>query len=151
MNVNACLMFTSLGPDTFKELKNAWSTVHSYAHINEFPDMHDVGDCLMAERFLDPVMDMELLSVHYETLPKLIQSLKKQGVKNINQARNKGLTGKESWKRFEQNYASMLTETGRYPLTYEIVYGHAWKGEQRKLEQGTETMIPIAQIKRNIR
>lgn len=148
MKVNGCLMFTTLGPDTFKELKSAWSIANEYAHVNEFPDMHDVGDCLMSEHFLEPVMDMELLAVHYQTLPKLLKSLKAQGVKNINSARNKGLTGKTSWKLFEQKYAEMQTDTGKYPLTYEVVYGHAWKGEQRKTGQGIETMIPISQIAR---
>ncbi|EHL31179.1 malonyl-ACP O-methyltransferase BioC [Legionella drancourtii] len=148
MKANGCLMFTTLGPDTFKELKNAWSTVNAYAHVNEFPDMHDVGDCLMSEHFLEPVVDMELLAVHYETLPKLLKSLKAQGVKNINSARNQGLTGKASWKLFVQNYSEMQTDTRKYPLTYEVVYGHAWKGEQRKTGQGIETMIPISQIAR---
>lgn len=146
MKPNGCLMFTTLGPDTFKELKSAWSEVNDYAHVNEFPDMHDVGDCLMSEHFLEPVMDMELLSLHYETLPKLLKSLKAQGVKNIHTARNQGLTGKKSWERFVQNYECMQTVTGRYPLTYEVVYGHAWKGAQRKVGQRVETMIPVSQI-----
>lgn len=146
MKANGCLMFTTLGPDTFHELKHAWSDANHFAHVNEFPDMHDVGDCLMAEHFLDPVMDMELLSIHYETLPKLVHSLKAQGVKNINSRRNQGLTGRSAWQKFEQNYVKLQTETGRYPLTYEVVYGHAWKGEQRKTEQGIETLIPVTQI-----
>jgi malonyl-CoA O-methyltransferase len=148
MQSNGCLMFTILGPETFKELKTAWSTVNDYAHINEFPDMHDVGDCLMSEYFLDPVMDMELLSVHYESLPKLLRSLKAQGVKNVNRKRNHGLTGKESWKQFERNYSGMQTERGKFPLTYEVIYGHAWKGAQRKTGKGVETMISISQIVR---
>ena len=148
MNAKACLMFTTLGPDTFKELKSAWSEVNQYAHVNEFPDMHDVGDCLMSEHFLEPVMDMELLTIHYETLSKLLKSLKAQGVRNINSARNQGLTGKTSWKKFEQNYRSMQTPAGKYPLTYEVVYGHAWKGEQRKTGQCVETVIPVSQIVR---
>jgi malonyl-CoA O-methyltransferase len=146
MNVNGCLMFTTLGPDTFKELKTAWSGVNQYAHVNEFTDMHDIGDCLMAEHFLEPVMDMELLSVHYETLPKLLRALKSQGVRNINSRRNQGLTGKTSWRQFEKNYASMQTDKGKYPLTYEVVYGHAWKGAQRKTASGMEIMIPASQI-----
>lgn len=146
MKPNACLMFTTLGPDTFKELKDSWASAHQYAHVNEFPDMHDVGDCLMSERFLEPVMDMELLTVHYETLSKLLKSLKAQGVRNVNSARNAGLTGKTAWKVFEQNYSLLQTDTKKYPLTYEVVYGHAWKGEQRKTNDGIETMIPISQI-----
>ncbi|MBN9226098.1 MULTISPECIES: malonyl-ACP O-methyltransferase BioC [Legionella] len=148
MKANGCLMFTTLGPDTFKELKHAWTGVNHYAHVNEFADMHDVGDCLMSEHFLEPVIDMELLAVHYQTLPKLLQALKAQGVKNINPQRNQGLTGKTAWRQFEQNYSTLQTDKGKYPLTYEVVYGHAWKGEQRKTEQGIETMIPISQIVR---
>ncbi|WP_173238542.1 malonyl-ACP O-methyltransferase BioC [Legionella antarctica] len=148
MNVNGCLMFTTLGPDTFKELKSAWTGANQYAHVNDFIDMHDVGDCLMAEHFLEPVMDMELLSVHYETLSHLIRALKMQGVKNINSARNQGLTGKDAWQKFEKNYATMQTDKGMYPLTYEVVYGHAWKGEQRKTGSGIETLIPVSQILR---
>lgn len=146
MNVNGCLMFTTLGPDTFKELKQAWSGANQYAHVNEFVDMHDIGDCLMAEHFLEPVMDMELLSVHYQTLPKLIKSLKSQGVRNINPQRNQGLTGKASWQQFEKHYATLQTDEGKFPLTYEVVYGHAWKGEQRKTGSGIETLIPVSQI-----
>lgn len=148
MKANGCLMFTTLGPDTFKELKHAWSGVNPYAHVNEFADMHDVGDYLMSEHFLEPVIDMELLEVHYETLPKLLRALKAQGVKNINPERNQGLTGKRAWQQFEQNYSTLQTDKGKYPLTYEVVYGHAWKGEQRKTELGVETMIPVSQIMR---
>ncbi|MCL9685500.1 malonyl-ACP O-methyltransferase BioC [Legionella maioricensis] len=146
MNVNGCLMFTTLGPDTFKELKGAWAGVNQHAHVNEFVDMHDIGDCLMAEHFLEPVMDMELLSVHYETLPHLIKALKAQGVRNIHSARNQGLTGKTAWQQFEKNYATVQTDKGKYPLTYEVVYGHAWKGEQRRTGNGIETLIPVSQI-----
>lgn len=146
MNVNGCLMFTTLGPDTFKELKSAWAGANAYAHVNNFVDMHDVGDGLMAEYFLEPVMDMELLAVHYGSLTDLLQSLKAQGVRNINSERNKGLTGKNSWQIFEKNYADLRTDRGKYPLTYEVVYGHAWKGERRKLDKGIETLVPVSQI-----
>lgn len=146
MNVNGCLMFTTLGPDTFKELQTAWSAANQYAHVNEFVDMHDIGDCLIAEHFMDPVIDMELLSIHYETLPQLLLALKTQGVRNINPKRNHGLTGKSAWKQFEAQYATMRTTTGKYPLTYEVVYGQAWKGAQRKMEQGIETWIPVSRV-----
>lgn len=148
MKANGCLMFTTLGPDTFKELKLAWSGANQFAHVNEFADMHDIGDHLMAEHFLEPVVDMELLSVHYATLSDLVGALKSQGVKNINPGRNHGLTGLRSWKKFEQNYSDLQTASGKYPLTYEVVYGHAWKGEQRKTDRGTETFIPLSKIQK---
>ncbi|WP_419421175.1 malonyl-ACP O-methyltransferase BioC [Legionella sp. D16C41] len=146
MAPNGCFMFSTLGPDTFKELKQAWALVNNYAHTNNFIDMHDIGDCLLNERFLDPVVDMEYLTVHYNDLGELTSSLKAQGVRNINLHRNQGLTAKGHWQAFEKNYQKLLTIDGKYPLTYEVIYGHAWKGEQRRLETGIETFIPISKI-----
>lgn len=148
MNANGCLMFSTLGPDTFKELKQAWISADNYAHTNNFLDMHEVGDHLLAEHFLDPVVDMEVLAVHYANLKQLLQSLKSQGVRNINQERNKGLTGRNAWQQFETGYQTLRTAEGKYPLTYEVVYGHAWKGEKRRFGTGTETFIPVSEIRR---
>ncbi len=148
MNQEGCLMFSTLGPDTFKELKKAWQAVHHYAHANDFVDMHDIGDCLLSESFLDPVVDMELLTVHYPDLKKLIQNLKAQGVRNINRARSNGLIGKKAWQTFNNAYAQLKTAEEKYPLSYEVVYGHAWKGNQTLTQAGIETFIPISSIKR---
>lgn len=147
MNVNGCLMFSTLGPDTFFELKRSWKTVDTYAHINEFMDMHDVGDVLLAEYFLDPVMDMEKLTVQYNSFVQLLNALKAQGVRNINPARNQGLTGKSRWLQFKAAMNQFKTPEGKLPLTYEVVYGHAWKGEQQKSKRGIETYIPVDKIR----
>ena len=147
MNINSCFMFTTLGPDTFKELKQSWTGADAHAHVNTFPDMHDVGDILLGEYFLDPVMDMECLSAHYSSVANVVRALKDQGVRNINPARNQGLTGKNSWRLFEEQYNQLKTEDGKYPLTYEVVYGHAWKGEQQKTSNGIETFISVSSIK----
>ncbi len=148
MRPEGCLMFSTLGPDTFKELRQAFSTADTYAHVNVFPDMHDVGDCLLAEYFLDPVVDMEILTAHFTSLPALLHALKAQGVRNVNPARNQGLTGKKSWLRFEQSMAVQSTSSGKFPLTYEVVYGHGWKGAQRRTSRGVETSISVSSLKR---
>jgi malonyl-CoA O-methyltransferase len=102
----------------------------------------------MGEYFLDPVMDQERLTCHYASLPALLSSLKKQGVRNINAARNQGLTGKQAMQKFNEAYSTLTTSDGQYPLSYEVVYGHAWKGDKRRILQGEETFIPVSQIGR---
>jgi malonyl-CoA O-methyltransferase len=109
--------------------------------------MHIIGDSLMAERFLEPVVDMEILTVHYETSPALVRGLKAQGVRNVHANRNKGLTGRKSWENFTTAYETIRTLEGKYPLTYEIIYGHAWKGKQGVTEKGVETYFPISQLR----
>jgi malonyl-CoA O-methyltransferase len=148
MNANGCLMFTTLGPDTFRELRDAWRTVNHYAHANAFMDMHELGDILLAEHFIDPVVDMEILEVHYASLSKLLGALKAQGVRNIHPNRNPGLTGRHGFGRFEAEMTKFCTEQGQFPLTYEVVYGHAWKGLLNRTTEGTETLFPISQLLR---
>lgn len=151
MNVDGCLMFSTLGPDTFQELRGAFATADRFAHANDFADMHDVGDCLLGEYFIDPVVDMELLTAHYSTLPQLLQALKAQGVRNMNPRRNRGLTGKQVWIKFEKSMQAYRTLQNKFPLTYEVVYGHAWKGEQRRTEKGIETIISVDQLKASVK
>ena len=146
MSVNGCLLFSTLGPDTFKELRQAWSAVDQYQHVNTFLDMHDIGDQLLFEYFLDPVLDMECLTATYATLPKLMHSLQKQGVRNINQQRKRGLTTPKQWNILQQAYAALCTDNKQYPLTYEVLYGHAWRGAQRRHADCIETYIPIQAI-----
>lgn len=148
MNAEGCLMFSTLGPDTFQELRNAWAKIDGYAHVNHYMDMHDVGDCLLAEHFLDPVVDMEILTINYPNLSKLLHALKDQGVRNINALRNAGLTGKQAWRNFEQAMVASCTEQGKFPLTYEVVYGHAWKGEQQRTDKGMEIRIPVTSLRK---
>ncbi len=148
MNAGGCLMFSTLGPDTFYELRKSWALVDDYEHVNAFMDMHDIGDDLLAEHFMDPVVDMERVTACYSSLPQLLQTLKAQGVRNINTARNPGLTGRLSWQKFEQSIAKFRIENGKFPLTYEVIYGHAWKGSQRRTKQGIETIIPVETLRK---
>ena len=149
MTVNGCLMFSTLGPDTFCEIKDAWSGIDEHAHANDYIDMHHIGDYLLGHDFLDPVVDMEYLTAHYESAQHLVTALKHQGVRNIHQERRRGLTGRHAWNAFLEKLSVLQTAQGKVPLTYEVYYGHAWKGEPRQKTKGTETLVPLSQLKRN--
>src|SRR5262249_16580889 len=56
------LMFTTFGPDTLKELRQAFAGVDGAAHVNRFVDMHDIGDMLVHAGLSNPVMDMEAIT-----------------------------------------------------------------------------------------
>lgn len=150
LSPGGCLLFSTLGPDTFQELQQAFQTVDQYAHVNKFYDMHHVGDCLLSSVFEDPVVDMEMLVAHFSSLASMLQSLKAQGVKNIHENRPSGLTGKDSWRKFEQNMALTLTPNQKYPLTYEVVYGHAWKSQNLGHHQNNETTISVAELRASL-
>jgi malonyl-CoA O-methyltransferase len=119
------LLFSTLGPDTLKELRAAWSAVDEYNHVNRFLDMHDVGDALIRAGFVEPVMDVEHMTLTYDDAPALMRDLKRIGAHNLTAGRRRGLMGPRRLAAFTAAYEKFRRE-GRLPATYEVVYGTAW-------------------------
>ncbi|KPJ91435.1 MAG: malonyl-[acyl-carrier protein] O-methyltransferase BioC, partial [Gammaproteobacteria bacterium SG8_15] len=69
------LMFSSLGPDTLKELRNSWHTIDNNLHVHPFIDMHHVGDALLRAQLADPVMDMEYFTLTFNDGFQLMREL----------------------------------------------------------------------------
>lgn len=122
------LMFSTLGPDTLKELRACFDAASGFAHIHRFVDLHDLGDMLITARFSDPVMDMETITLTYEEARACFRDLKVGSVGNLNAGRNPALTGKARFKRITEAYEHYRHD-GRLPATFEIVYGQAWRAE----------------------
>jgi malonyl-CoA O-methyltransferase len=119
------LLFSTLGPDTLKELRAAWSEVDGFNHVNRFLDMHDVGDALIRAGFVEPVMDVEQLTLTYGDAPSLMRDLKRIGAHNVTAGRRRGLMGSGKLAAFTTAYERFRRD-GRLPATYEVVYGTAW-------------------------
>ena len=122
------LMFTTLGPDTLKELAQASADAGGRSPVHRFIDMHDLGDMLVHSGFADPVMDMERLTLTYAAVDDLVRDLRSNGALSA-LAGARGLRTPRWRKRLAQRYES-LRRDGRLPATFEVVYGHAWKPEQ---------------------
>ncbi|MFN3398431.1 MAG: malonyl-ACP O-methyltransferase BioC [Sulfurimicrobium sp.] len=122
---NGLFMFSTLGPDTLRELRQAFGAVDGYTHVSRFLDMHDIGDALAHAGFAEPVMDMEHFTLTYDDVAGLMRDLKALGAHNATQGRRHGLAGKTAWRRMEAAYEQLRRE-GKLPATYEVVYGHAW-------------------------
>jgi len=138
------VMFSTFGPDTLKELRAAYGAADRRAHVHRFIDMHDVGDMLVKAGFADPVMDMEYLTLTYAAVRDLMRDLKAIGAHNAARGRPAGLTGKALLAAVERNYESARRD-GRLPATFEVVYGHAWKPQPRKTQDG-RPIIPVKSV-----
>jgi len=135
LKVDGLLMFSTFGPDTLKELRQAFDGVDRHNHLNRFTDMHDIGDMLVHSGFADPVMDMEYITLTYDDVRGVLQDLKSIGAHNATVGRSQGLMGKNAWARLVDNY-ERLRSNGRLPATFEVVYGHAWKPQPRTTQDG---------------
>jgi malonyl-CoA O-methyltransferase len=136
-------VFSSLGPDTLKELKRAWSIVDDTPHVHTFIDMHNLGDRLLAAGFAEPVMDTEVLTVTYDTLSGLLDELRATGGSNALYARRRTLTGRRRAERLQTAYESFRGADGRLPSTWEIVYGVAWRPERPVSGEPRGVGVPV--------
>jgi malonyl-CoA O-methyltransferase len=124
------LMFSTFGPDTLKELRDAFRSVDQHTHVHRFIDLHDLGDALVACGFADPVMDMEIVTLTYAGVRELMRDLKAIGAHNVTRGRPATLSGKSQLAKVAQNYEAARRD-GRLPATFEVIYGHAWKPQPR--------------------
>jgi len=118
------ILFSTFGPDTLKELKKSWSVVDNETHVNTFTDMHDIGDQLLQNGFQSPVMEMENLTLTYQSVIDLLKDLKAIGAQSVS-TRSKSLMGKDKFQLMIQMYES-FRQDGKLPASYEVIYGHAW-------------------------
>ncbi len=137
--------FSTLGPDSLSELREAWSSVDDGQHVNLFADMHDLGDGLVRAGLRDPVLDTDFLNVSYRDTKALFRDLTLAGARNSLAGRNKSLTGKQRFRAME-DHLSKQSNDGLLELRLELVYGHAWGGGP--LQPAGEYRIDPAQIER---
>lgn len=148
------LMFTTFGPDTLRELRQAWRQADQTqaVHVNSFLDMHDIGDALQRAHLSDPVMDTENITLTYDNATGVMRDLKAMGAHNISAGRSPGLTGKKKLQNVINAYEVYRDQSGKLPATYEVVYGHAWGRDKQALTQHYQAdgsvHIPITAIQR---
>lgn len=126
-------MFSTLGPDSLGELRQAWAAVDEEAHVNAFLDMHDVGDTLLKAGLREPVLDVDYLTVRWRSPKALFDDLTRSGARNSLEGRRKSLTGKGRFGVMQQSLPAPDPDSNTGPgealtLRLEMVYGHAWGG-----------------------
>lgn len=117
--------FSTLGPDTLRELRDAWAAVDDDVHVNPFPDMHDVGDAVLRAGLADPVLDVDRLAVTWPDSAALFRDLTAAGARNSLAGRRRTLTGKRRFARMRERLDAELADPAA-PCELEIVFGHAW-------------------------
>jgi len=150
LKADGFLMFSCLGPDTAMELRSLYASLGWPPAGHELTDMHDWGDMLMQTGFAEPVMDMERITLTYETPARLLQELRELG-RNFHPDRFQGLRSR-AWKtRLEQALAARLTGSdGRLSLTIEVIYGHALKAKP-KIKVSPLSSVSVEDMRKMLR
>jgi malonyl-CoA O-methyltransferase len=142
------LMFSTLGPDTLRELRIASGQAHSnqVTSISRFIDMHDIGDALVRAGFSAPVLDVERFTLTYDDVLAVMRDLKSIGAHNATDGRARGLHGRGFLQKlaasYEQFRLGTIADGGKLPATFEVVYGHAWRVQDKpKFDDGVSPVV----------
>ena len=140
LNSGGLIMFSTFGPDTLKELREAAKADPDHVHVSRFIDMHDIGDALVRAGFSAPVLDVERFTLTYDDVIGVMRDLKAIGAHNAAEGRRRGLEGKGFLRKLTESY-EQFRHDGKLPATFEVVYGHAWKPEPKI--QAADGSVPI--------
>ena len=144
--VGGLVAFSAFGPDTLQEVAAAFGKVDARRHVMPFTDMHDYGDMLVASGFTTPVVDMERLTLTYTSLASLWRDVRALGG-NAMLDRARGLRGRRQGEQVTAAFERLRNAQGRYTLTFELIFAHAWKGAPRTTSRG-ETIVRVERPRR---
>ncbi len=143
LKVNGLLMFSTFGPDTLRELAAACREaertlgLEPLAHTIDFVDMHDLGDMLVESGFEIPVMDQEVLTITYKSPESLFADVTRWGAYPFERDAAAHPADAEALRRaVHANLDALRHDDGTIPLTFEVIYGHAWKAVPRTTAEG---------------
>ncbi len=123
------MLLSTFGPDTLQEVRHAWSQVDAFEHVNAFSDMHQLGDVVRSMGFHDVVMDRWPVTLEMHSAHQVLEDIKGVGAQVIlSENAPRGLTTPRKLKRFITAYeADFSLDSGGVNVTYEVVFGQAWK------------------------
>jgi malonyl-CoA O-methyltransferase len=123
LKAGGMLLFSTLGPGTFSQLRAAWAAADDGVEVPWFPDILEVGDALARAGFSEPAMDTETITLEYRGVDALMTELESTGTSLL-------VRGWEKWRGQVDSLAGSWAPAGadgRLPLTYEIIYGAAFE------------------------
>jgi malonyl-CoA O-methyltransferase len=133
------LLFSSFGPDTLRELRQACAAAMPQARPMPFVDMHDLGDMMVAAGFSSPVTDSEVIRLTYGSAHQLLTEVRGLGG-NPRDDRPRGLPSGRQARGLIAELEAQLDSDRRIGLTFEITYGLGWKAPPRPPVDGTTTI-----------
>ncbi len=151
LKVGGLIFFSIPGPDTLFELRAAFNKIDpEHQHVNNFIDMHNIGDILVQTKFGHPVMDNEYFTLTYSKINTILKDIKSIGANTkLTDNYRKSLFSKTKYQLLANEYENFKQPDDKLPLTYEVIYGHAFKTAKPvkvKYPEISEVMVPIEKI-----
>lgn len=140
-------MATLLGGETLRELRDVMMQAEmnisggASPRVSPLVDMRDMGALMQRAGFNLPVIDSEIVTVHYTHPFRLMHDLRAMGAANAVAARLRTPTSRsmmlEVARLYQEKYAD---QDGHVPASFEIIYVVGWSphaSQQKPMQPGT--------------
>jgi malonyl-CoA O-methyltransferase len=114
------LVFSTFGPQTLQELKNAWAAVDNYNHVNAFYSKAQLRHFLQQAGFKNNQIKSKLYKSRYDSVWTLMQELKHLGAHHVIAGRNKKITTKTAMQQMITTYEKHRVKD-QLPATFEVI------------------------------
>lgn len=115
-------VFTSLGPETLKELRASWAAVDQHQHVNHFLPAQALLQAVDSQCDVTLTLQEQAYRMEYAKVTELLHELKTLGAHNVNRDRPSGLTGRQALQGMIRAY-EVWREEGILPATYQVYFG----------------------------
>jgi malonyl-CoA O-methyltransferase len=149
LGADGFVMFSCLGPDTLRALRELYARAGWPSPAADFVDMHDFGDMMIGAGFADPVMDQETLTLRWDSAEALLAELRSLGG-NTAPDRFAGLRSPRWRARLVNELEAMRGADGKIGLGFEVAYGHAFKAAPRAARP-VATTVTLDEMRQKIR
>ena len=114
------LAISSLGPDTLRELRQAFAGIDGFRHALDFSPPSRLYDACAAAGLTDVMVRRDIVQVHHANLRSTLRALRAVGASHVDGDRRPGLLGRRGWRQLEERYEAWRTPAG-LPTTYEVL------------------------------
>jgi malonyl-CoA O-methyltransferase len=115
------LIFSTFGPQTLYELKQAWAKVDNYSHVNDFYSVQQLRYFMKQVGLQNIQFENYQLKSKYPNIMALMKELKGIGAHNVTINRNRGFSTSTHLQNMISAY-EVSRENGYLPATFDVIY-----------------------------
>ncbi|MFZ4538605.1 malonyl-ACP O-methyltransferase BioC [Propionivibrio sp.] len=120
------LALSTLGPNTFHELRQAFASIDQHRHTLPFSEPDAIRESLVRAGFGNVDLRRKKHTVYYPDLKTLLRAVKDIGAHNVGEGARSGMMGRHAWKKVQATYEQHREPAG-LPASYDVILGYARK------------------------
>ncbi len=149
LQADGLLLAALIGGDSLTELREAFAAAESEIEggvsprVAPFADVRELGALLQRTGFALPVVDLDRLTVRYQSAFALMRDLRRMGATNTLSERRRTPLRRATLAKMAQIYAQRFADAdGRVRASFEIAWLSGWaphESQQKPLKPGSAT------------